>query len=90
MQTTQTVPTTQLQQKDAVYQLALEALDGVSTTAPLRTLITKEVRKTIRVKLFEGIRAGTIEFKPVKSDGELKKYCSSLINNWLKKDPRFN
>jgi hypothetical protein len=87
-----TAPVTQIEQKEAVYQLALEVLGAAANNpaSPLKTLVTKEVRKAIRVKLFEGIRAGTIEFKPNKTDGELKKYCSSLINNWLKKDPRFN
>ncbi len=92
-QVVKTTTPTQLEQKQAVYQFVLSALPEGSTTAhsPLKSLVTKEVRKVVRVKLFEGIKAGTIKYKPLeKTDGELKKYCSSLINNWLKKDDRFN
>jgi len=78
-------------QKDAVYQFALEALTAKPTTGQaLRDLITKEVRKSIRLKLFEGIKTGTIKLARGMDDSKLKKYCSSLINNWLKKDERFN
>lgn len=83
----------QTEQKDAVYELAQKALAGASPAegSPLKSLVTKEVRKAIRVGLYDGIKAGTIKYsKAGKSDGQLKKYCSSLINNWLKKDPRFN
>lgn len=83
----------QTEQKDAVLELALKALNGAQPAEgqPLKSLITKEVRKAIRVGLYDGIKAGTIKYsKAGKSDGQLKKYCSSLINNWLKKDPRFN
>lgn len=82
-----------IEQKDAVYQLALTALAGAQPAEgqPLKTLVTKEVRKSIRVGLYNGIKAGSIKYsKSGKTDGQLKKYCSSLINNWLKKDPRFN
>lgn len=79
------------QQKNAVYNLALAALnaepkEGVS----LRSLVTKEVRKTIRQGLFAAIKAGTVKLARPMDDSKLKKYCSSLINNWLKKDSRFN
>lgn len=85
----------QTEQKDAVYALALKALGAAAANRAegqsLKSLVTKEVRKAIRVGLYEGIKAGTIKYsKAGKSDGQLKKYCSSLINNWLKKDPRFN
>lgn len=80
------------EQKEAVYALALAALtDKPAEGQPLKSLVTKDVRKTIRVGLYAGIKNGTIKYvKSGKTDGELKKYCSSLINNWLKKDPRFN
>ncbi len=89
-----TEQTTVLSQKDAVFTFALAALNGTVSTdgQVLADLVrsNKEVRKTVRQQLFDGIREGTIKYAPVKSDGDLKKYCSSLINNWLKKDPRFN
>lgn len=79
-------------QKDAVYKFATEALcDTVKTEGqPLRSFVTKEVRKSIRLKLFDGIKSGSIKLSRTMDDSKLKKYCSSLINNWLKKDPRFN
>lgn len=88
----------QIEQKDAVFNLALSAVNATlkqSTPTPtgkaFKELITKEVRKAIRVGLYDGIKNGDIKYsKAGKSDGQLKKYCSSLINNWLKKDPRFN
>lgn len=81
-----------LSQKDAVHQFALEALAGAKPAEgqALRSLVTKEVRKSIRLKLFEGVKSGTIKLGNAMDDSKLKKYCSSLINNWLKKDPRFN
>lgn len=79
-------------QKDAVYQFAVEALAGATRAEgqALRALVTKEVRKAIRVRLFEGVKSGSIKLSRSMDDSKLKKYCSSLINNWLKKDPRFN
>jgi hypothetical protein len=80
-------------QKEAIYNLALEAIAASGAQpngSPLKSLITKDVRKAIRAKLFEGIKTGTIQYKPKKADGDVKKYCSSVINNWLKKDKRYN
>lgn len=92
-QKTETSAPAQTEQKDAVYNLAVAALAGAQPAEgqPLKSLVTKEVRKAIRVGLFEGIKNGSIKYsKADKTDGQLKKYCSSLINNWLKKDNRFN
>lgn len=79
-------------QKEAVYQFAVAALGEAKPAEgqPLKSLVTKEIRKTIRAKLFAGAREGSIKLKRPMDDSKLKKYCSSLINNWLKKDPRFN
>lgn len=81
-----------LSQKDAVHQFAIEALAGAVAAEgqALRSLVTKEVRKAIRLKLFEGVKSDTIKLARSMDDSKLKKYCSSLINNWLKKDSRFN
>lgn len=82
-------PTT-LSQKDAVYSFALEALSAKPAEGQsLRSLITKEIRKAIRLRLFQGVKSGEIKLARGMDDSKLKKYCSSLINNWLKKDPRF-
>lgn len=82
-----------LSQKDAVYNFVTEALgqnaqleDGLK----LRNLVTKEVRKVVRQRLFASVRSGEIKLSKQYDDSKLKKYCSGLINNWLQKDTRFN
>lgn len=92
-----TAPQTQavlkLSQKDAVHTYVLEALGANYTLTEgqtLKDLITKDVRKIVRTKLFDGIKSGIIKYTPTKTDAEIKKYCSGLINNWLGKDERFN
>lgn len=81
-----------LSQKDAVYNFVTEALAGAERPegSKLRDLVTKEVRKTVRPRLFAAVRSGEIKLSKTYDDSKLKKYCSGLINNWLKKDPRFN
>ncbi len=97
MEQEQTVETTsqaapKLSQKDAVYNFVTEALAGVARAegTKLKDLVTKEVRKTVRPRLFAAVRSGQIKLSKEYDDSKLKKYCSGLINNWLKKDPRFN
>lgn len=90
---TETLVTTQetFSQKDAVFIFAVQALDGTPPDPrPLRARVTKEVRKSIRRKLFDGVKSGSVKLSRSMDDSKLKKYCSSLINNWLKKDSRFN
>ncbi len=78
-------------QKDAVYKFVLEALEAKPAEGQtLKDLVTKETRKVVRQKLFTAIRANEVSFSKQKTDSDLKKYCSGLINNWLKKDPRFS
>lgn len=84
-----------LSQKDAVYNFVKDALTEAGTITQaegmkLKDLVTKEVRKVVRGRLFKAIQAGEIKLSKVMDEGKLKKYCSGLINNWLKKDPRFN
>ena len=95
----QTQAPTKLSQKEAVFLYVTEALHGVTITegtppitegTPLKTLVTKDVRKVVRTKLFDGIKSGVIKYSPSKTDAEIKKYCSGLINNWLGKDERFS
>lgn len=92
-ETAETAPkeTETTSQKDAVYTFALEVLtDKPAEGQALRTLVTKEVRKAIRGRLFQGVKSGQIKLARTMDDSKLKKYCSNLINNWLKKDSRFN
>jgi hypothetical protein len=85
--------TAKLSQKDAVYNYVTEALGQsaqVDETIKLRSLVTKEVRKVVRQRLFAAVRSGEIKLAKQYDDSKLKKYCSGLINNWLQKDKRFN
>lgn len=83
---------TKLSQKDAVTVFITEALKGVTVPegVKLKDLVTKDVRKVVRQRLFNGFKAGEIKLGKTYDDSKLKKYCSGLINNWLKKDNRFN
>lgn len=80
-----------LSQKDAVFSYILNALENKpSEGQKLKDLITKDIRKVVRQKLFADIKSGEILISKQFDDSKLKKYCSGLINNWLKKDSRFN
>lgn len=83
-----------LSQKDAVFNYVTEALAAAGKSRAegetLKSLVSKEVRKVVRQRLFAAIKGGEIKISKEMDDSKLKKYCSGLINNWLKKDPRFN
>jgi len=89
---TKTETTSKLSQKDAVYKYVTEALESSAKEegAKLKDLVTKEVRKVVRTRLFAAVKSGEVKLSKQFDDSKLKKYCSGLINNWLKKDPRFN
>lgn len=91
-QTTVTTTTSKLSQKDAVFKYVSEALVNTvqGENQKVRDLVTKEVRKTVRQRLFNAVKTGEVKLSKQFDDSKLKKYCSGLINNWLKKDPRFN
>lgn len=83
--------TGKLSQKDAVYNFVTEALENKPAEGQkLKELVTKEIRKVVRQKLFAAVKSGQVKLSKQYDDSKLKKYCSGLINNWLKKDPRFN
>jgi DNA-binding ferritin-like protein (Dps family) len=82
---------TKLSQKDAVYTFVLAALENKPADGQkLKDLVTKDVRKVVRQRLFASVKSGEIKLSKQFDDSKLKKYCSGLINNWLKKDSRFN
>lgn len=91
-QTTAEVTTSKLSQKDAVHTFVTEALSETVVPAgtKLKELVTKEVRKVVRQRLFAAVKSGDVKLSKQFDDSKLKKYCSGLINNWLKKDSRFN
>lgn len=83
-----------LNQKEAVFSAVSKVLseNGVrfEEGQDAKTFMTKEYRAQANNILFEGIRAGEIEFAGEKSDSELKTYVSGLQSNWLNKDKRLN
>jgi hypothetical protein len=81
-----------LSQKDAIYKYALDALNGavIPEGQKLKDLINKEIRKVMRQRLFLSFRSGEVNLRDGFDDSKLKKYCSLIISNWLKKDKRFN
>lgn len=86
--------TAKLSQKEAVFNFITEAIAAEGKTrlegSKLRDYVTPAVRKVVRQRLFAGFRAGEIGMKKVKDDNALKRYCSGVITNFVKKDPRFN
>lgn len=90
-ETVDVATTKKLSQKDAVFSFLISALENKPAVGqPLKELVTKEVRKVVRTRLFQEMKAGNVKLKQPMDDSKLKKYCSGLINNWLKKDERFN
>jgi hypothetical protein len=88
------VQSNKLSQKDAVFNFLMDALDTsqnpLTSGQTLKTRVTKDIRKVVRQRLFNEIKAGNVKLSKTMDDSKLKKYCSGLINNWLKKDERFN
>lgn len=91
-QVAETKTESKLSQKDAVFNFVNEALKDVTKAegVKLKDLVTKEVRKVVRTSLFAAVKSGEVRLSKQFDDSKLKKYCSGLINNWLKKDTRFN
>lgn len=85
--------TKKLSQKEATLLYVKEALQEAGITPAegdsLAAYVSKDLRKVVRKKLFDGFRSGVIRLSKDKDDSKLKKYCSGLINNWLNKDERF-
>lgn len=83
-----------LSQKEAVRTYLLEAIEAKGVVRaegePLKSLVTKDIRKVVKQRLFNSFRDGSIKLSKPKNDTELNKYCSGLISNWLSKDKTFN
>lgn len=83
-----------LTQKNAVFNFVTEAIHAAGKSRiegqPLKALVTKEIRKVVRQRLYAALQNSEIRMATTMDDSKLKKYCSGLINNWLKKDTRFN
>jgi len=89
----ETVQVKKVSQKDAVYfgfHDAFTARNLIKQEGQsLKDLITKEIRKEVRLKLIARFKAGEISCKKTYEDKALAKYCSGLISNWLDKDKRY-
>lgn len=84
-------------QKEVVFALVSEALQGVELNGKsirefLKDKSSKEaktIKKQIKSKLMEGIKSGEIVCKKTYDEAGLSKYCSGLIGNWINKDSRY-
>lgn len=76
----------QKQQIEAVYELALKyTKEEDRANTPLKDLITKPVKKEMRLELFDLIKSGRVKYKKsLDNDPKIRKYCSSVINNFTK------
>lgn len=83
-------PVKKMQQKEAVRNFILSEIaeKGVVRAEgdPLKVLVTKDIRDKVRARLFDGFKSGSINLNTEKDDSQLKKYCSGVLSNWLKKD----
>ncbi len=90
--TTTVEPTTEvkkLEQREAVFKFVTEFIPVKQEGQSLKSLLTKEIKKAVKVRLIGEIKAGTVACSKEMDDKKLNKYCSSLISNWLKKDSRY-
>ena len=58
-------------------------------------VLNDTMKSSVREILFTSFRQGNVEYKAsfqtkVDDDGELKKYISGLLNNWIRKAKEFN
>ncbi len=84
-----------LSQKDAVFNTVVKVFkeNGISFEPgvdPAYDLIDKQTRQDILQSLTTQFTGGQIRLDKEYSDDKLKVYVSTLLNNWLKKDPRLN
>lgn len=82
-------------QKDAVYNAVVSVLNNagvqVAEGTNYASVLTREHRASITNILFQGFKNDSIQLdKTFSDDKELRTYCSGLISNWVRKDPRLN
>lgn len=79
-----------MNQKDAVY-LAIRQLKPTEVDSDRPVKLTKQEKKIVEAKLFDGFRKGRIQYNnELPSDDKLALYVSGLVSNWLRKDRRLN
>lgn len=88
-----------MNQKSAVYQATMGVLaeagidftDGQNVAA----VITKDLRKSIIQVVTQAFMAGEVEFSAeakakYSDEAKVTSYVNGLVNNWFRKDSRFN
>lgn len=79
-----------MNQKDAVFE-AIKALKPHDVERDEPVKLTKQEKKIVEARLFEGFRKGKIQYNSeLPSDDKLAMYVSGLVSNWLRKDRRLN
>ena len=80
---------TKLNQKEAVFNAVTEVIGVTRTEEDITPLkLDKDQKASVREILLEGFENEEIELKNDPKD--MKKYVNGLLNNWLRKDKRFN
>ena len=87
-------------QREATFNAVVAVISNNNVTfnngQDVKNILTSTMKKAVKNILIQQFKAGAIDctddFKKTKlnSDTELSKYCSGLISNWIKKDPRLN
>ena len=77
-----------LNQKEAVFNAVTEVIGETRTIEDDALTLNKDEKASVRAILLEGFQNETIEIKNTQDD--MKKYVNGLLNNWLRKDKRFN
>jgi len=92
-----------LEQKEAIFRFFTEHLTtpegDIPTKNYLREFIhnpehkqlVKAMKKAVKERIIAGILDGTIRCREFKKQDkkELRKYCSSMISNWFRRDSRY-
>jgi hypothetical protein len=76
-------------QREAVFDTVKAALEPDFAEGQ-RAILSKEQRSKVISKLIDGFQKGKIELGTSYEEKDLRGYASSLLNNWLRKDPRLN
>lgn len=77
-----------LSQKEAVFNAVTEVIGTTRTEEDSTLTLTRDQKASVREILLVGFQEGSIELKSEQDD--MKKYVNGLLNNWLRKDKRFN
>lgn len=79
-----------MNQKEAVFE-AIKQLKPHEVDKDAPVTLTKQEKKVVEAKLFDGFRKGRIQYAGEKpSDDRMQLYISGLVSNWLRKDTRLN